>query len=80
MTNGYKVPGRPTATQTDPAKTTFESTSSEEYFYCIEVTPTYDRSGSITAADRMAPVVDDVQVVYMSSDTATVIEEVELVE
>ena len=75
MTNGYHVPGR----GPNPVTSVFQTKSSEEYFYCVEITPTYDRSGMI-GIDRMTPILDDVQVVYMQWDAATVIEEVELID
>jgi len=76
MTNGYHVPGRTPGTS--PVLSIFQTSTSEEYFYCVELTPSYDRSG--LAVDRMTPILDDVLVVYMQWDSATVIEEVEVVD
>jgi len=76
ITNGFHVPGRAASGVTSIFQTT---PMTEQYFYCIEITPVYDRSGTL-GIDRMTPILDDVQVVYMQWDAAVVIEEVELVD
>jgi len=76
MTNGFHVPGRAASGVTSIFQTI---PNQEQYYYCIEITPTYDRSGAI-GIDRMTPILDDVQVIYMQWDAAVVIEEVELVD
>jgi len=75
MTNGFHVPGR----SASGVASIFQTTNTESYYYCIEITPVYDRSGTL-GIDRMTPILDDVQVVYMQWDAAVVIEEVELVD
>jgi hypothetical protein len=52
------------------------TTGGEEYLYVIEITPTPTIVGT---NPRMSPIVDDVQVVYMTQG-GTVLEEVELVD
>jgi len=87
IANGYLVPARGDTTNEDfsgffttgaPVSSTTTSTKPEEYLYAIEVTPTPPGTTN-QASPRMAPIVDDVQVVYML-DSGTVIEEVELVD
>lgn len=49
---------------------------SELALYAVEITPTTDAQ----TGPRMAPIVDDVRIVYMAWDVVTVLEEVELVD
>ena len=71
------MPGRTPGLE---ATTTFQTASNEQYYYCVEITPTYVRDSAAMGVDRMMPILDDVQVVYLRWDTAVVIEEVEVVD
>lgn len=79
IANGYLVPGRDgTAAAGFLTKGAPSGTGavSEEYLYAVEITPS---DVVIQGMPRMAPILDDVQVVYML-DSGQVIEEVEIVD
>ncbi len=73
VTNGYLVPGRDLS-----ASGGFVTTpSGEDYYYVVEVTPT-DAADDPQAGPRMAPVLDDVIVLYAPWSAARVVTESEV--
>jgi len=79
LSNGYLLPGRDGTNAmgfVTKAAPTGTGGTTEEYLYAIEITPS---DVTIQNMPRMAPIVDDVQVVYLL-DSGAVIEEVEIVD
>jgi len=77
MTNGYLVPSRDAFSQGFLTKVASGTTTSgaEEYLYAVEITPVPTSYNG----PRMAPILDDVQVVYLT-ESGAVLEEVEVVD
>ncbi|MEZ0228431.1 MAG: hypothetical protein ACAI25_07375, partial [Planctomycetota bacterium] len=74
VVSGYLVPDRG---QTNGQPRGFlTKTNGEIALYAVEIAPTTDAQ----PGPRMAPIVDDVRIVYMPWDVVTVLEEVEIVD
>lgn len=85
ITHGFMLPGRgQRAGAVAPTGFLTKGTSSgqltEQYNYAVEILPIPSADNSQLNGPTMAPVVDDVTIVYMPWATATVIQEEEVVE
>ncbi len=74
VASGYLVPDR--GQNNGQPRGFLTKTNGELELYAVEISPTTDSQ----SGPRMAPIVDDVRIIYMPWDVVTVLEEVEIVD